>query len=63
MCDQQHSRERESVCVGAKSIQSCLTLGDPKDCSPGTSVHEILQKAKIREWLPFPSSGSSRPRN
>ena len=30
--------------------QSCLTLGDPMDCSlPGSSVHGIFQ-ARIREW-------------
>ena len=28
------------LCVRAKSLQSCLTLCDPKDCSPsGSSVH------------------------
>ena len=28
----------------AKSLQSCLTLCDPVDCSPpGSSVHGILQ--------------------
>ena len=31
-----------SVC--AKLLQSCLTLGDPMDCSPsGSSVHGMLQ--------------------
>ena len=31
------------VCVCAKSLQSCLTLCDPMDCSPpGSSVHGIL---------------------
>ena len=35
----------------AKSLQSCLTLCNPMDCSPpGSSVHEILQ-ARILEWL------------
>ena len=30
--------------------QSCLTLRDPKDCSPsGSSAHEIFQ-ARILEW-------------
>ena len=38
-----------SVC--AKSLQSCLTLCDPTDCSPrGSSVHEILP-ARILEWV------------
>ena len=34
--------------------QSCLTLCDPRDCSPpGFSVHEMFQ-ARILEWVPFP---------
>ena len=40
----------------AKSLQSCLTLCDPKDCSPpGSSVHGILQ-ARILQWVAMPSS-------
>ena len=41
--------------------QSCLTLSDPKDCSPpGSSVHEILQ-ARGLEWVAsaFSDSNSS----
>ena len=35
----------------AKSLQSCLTLCNPMDCSPpGFSVHGILQ-ARILEWV------------
>ena len=35
--------------------QSCLTLGDPTDCSPpGSSVHGILQAGAL-EWVPVPS--------
>ena len=35
--------------VAAKSLQSCLTLCDPMDCSPpGSSVQGILQ-ARILE--------------
>ena len=46
--------------VRAKSLQSCLTLCDPMDCSPpGSSVHGILQ-ARILEWVAMPfSRGSS----
>ena len=41
--------------------QSCLTLCDPKDCSPpGSSVCGILQ-VRILEWVAFPSSGGSSP--
>ena len=52
------------ACVYAKSIQSCLTLCDPMDCSPpGSSVHGLLQ-ARILEWVVMPSSrGPSRPKN
>ena len=36
---------------GIKSLQSCLTLCDPMDCSPpGSSVRGILQ-ARILEWV------------
>ena len=50
------------VCKRAKSLQSCLTLCDPVDCSPpDSSVHGILQ-ARILEWVAKHSSrGSSRP--
>ena len=40
----------------AKSVQSCLTLCNPMDCSPpGNSVHWILQ-ARILECIAMPSS-------
>ena len=50
------------LCMRAKSLQSCLTLGDHMDCStPGFSVHGILQ-ARIMEWVAMSSSrGSSNP--
>ena len=42
--------------VSAESLQSCLTLCDPIDCSPlGSSIHGILQ-ARILEWVAMPSS-------
>ena len=52
------------VCVRANSLQLCLTLCDPVDCSPpGSSVHGILQ-ARILEWVAMPSSReSTQPRN
>ena len=48
----------------AKSLQLCLTLCDPMDCSPpGSTVHEILQ-ARILKWVAIPfSRGSSPPRD
>ena len=50
------------MCVHAKSLQSCLTVCNPMDCSPsGSSVHGVLQ-ARIPECVAMPSSrGSSHP--
>ena len=40
----------KSAAAAAKSLQSCLTLRNPMDCSlPGSSVHGIFQ-AKVLEW-------------
>ena len=54
----------EGTCVHAKSLQSCLTVCDPMDCSlPGSSVHGILQ-ARILKWIALHSFwGSSQPRD
>ena len=42
--------------VCTRSLQFCLTLYNPMDCSPpGSSVHGILQ-ARILEWVAMPSS-------
>ena len=51
-------------CMYAKSLQSCLTLGDSMDCiPPGSSVHGIL-RARILERVAISSSRrSSRPRD
>ena len=48
---------REHTCpVSVKLFQSCLTLGDPVDCSPpGSSVRGILQ-ARMLEAVSMPSS-------
>ena len=53
-----------SLKVKVSVTQSCLTLCDPKDCSPlGSSVHGILQ-TRILEWFAIPfSRGSSCPRD
>ena len=46
------------VCMRAKSLQLCLTLWDPIDCSPpGFSVQGIRQ-ARILEWVATSSSGN-----
>ena len=43
------------MCLYVKSLQSCLTLWDPMDCSlSGSSVHGILQ-GRILSGLPCPS--------
>ena len=42
--------------VNAKSLQWCLTLYDPMDCSPpGSSVPGTLQE-RVLEWVVMPSS-------
>ena len=48
----------------AKSLQSCVTLGNSMDCSLlGSSVQGIIQ-ARILEWVAIPfSRGSSWPRH
>ena len=60
------SGEKNTItyCVHAKSLQLCLTLCNPVDCSlPESSVHGILQ-ARILKWVAMPSSrGSSQPRD
>ena len=52
------------ACMGAKLVQSCLTVCNPMDCSPpGSSVHVILQ-ARILERVAISSSReSSLPRD
>ena len=52
------------MCMRGWWLQSCLTLCNPKDCSPpGSSAHGVFQ-ARIRGWIAMPSSrGSSRPRD
>ena len=50
-----------SASVGAKLLQSCLTLCDPVDSSlPGSSVCGISQ-ARILEWVAISSSGGIFP--
>ena len=45
----------------ARSLQSCLILYNPMDCSlPGSSVHEILQ-TRILEWVAISFSRGSAP--
>ena len=56
-------RTRNFSAVLCLVTQSCLTLCNPMDCSPpGSSVHGISRQ---KSWsrLPFPTPGSSRPRD
>ena len=52
------------VCVCAKSLQLCLSLCNPMDCSPpGSFVHGVSW-ARILEWVTiFFSRGSSQPKD
>ena len=54
----------QSACMYAKSLQSCLTLCDPVNCSLlGSSGHGTLQ-ARILQWVAMPSSrGFPQPRD
>ena len=63
VCRQMSEKRKEtfghSLCMRVKSLQSCLTLCDPMDCSlPGSSVDGILQ-ARMLEWVAMPSSRRS----
>ena len=54
-------RQLHGMCIHAESLQSCLTLCDPMDCSLlGSSVHGILQARNYStNWsgLTCPSPG------
>ena len=43
--------KKHAAAIAAKSLQSCLTLCNPMDCSlPGSSIHGIFQ-ARVLEWV------------
>ena len=47
-----------SAAAAPKSLQSCLTLSDPMDCSlPGSSAHGTSQ-ARVLEWVAMSSSNA-----
>ena len=46
-----------TAAAAAKSLQLCLTLRDPIDCSPSSPVPGILQ-ARTREWVAIPFSNA-----
>ena len=54
----------QTLCVCAKSFQSCLTLCDPVDCSPPDSCIRWILQARMLVRVATPSSrGSSWPRD
>ena len=56
----------QSASVCAKSLQSCLTVCNPMDCSPQAplSMGFSSQESRILEWVAISfSRESSRPRN
>ena len=43
----------------AQSLQLCLTLCNPMDCSlKGSSLHRILQNGEYWSWFLFPPPGA-----
>ena len=62
VCVREHACVCICVCVCMHThlvAHSCLTLGNPMDCSPpGSSVHVIFQ-ARIPEWVAISSSRGS----
>ena len=47
-CNRKLKKKRKK---GSEVAQSCLTLGDPMDCSPpGSSIHGIFQ-ARVLRWV------------
>ena len=55
----ERSQRTSSTFLGAKPLQSYLTLWGPMDYSlPVSSVHGVFQ-ARILEWGAVPSSGGS----
>ena len=51
------------MCMCVKSLQSCLTLCNPMDCSPQvSSVHAVLHENTEVGWFAL-LGGSSRPRD
>ena len=56
-CDPYAAAAVAAAAAAAKSLQSCLTLCDPKDGSPpGSPVPRILQ-ARVLEWGAIAFSG------
>ena len=54
-----------TLCMHAKSLQSCVTLCDPMDYIARQAPLSMgILQARILEWVAMPSSrGSSQPRD
>ena len=53
-----YSGPHACVCVCAKSLQSCLTLCDPIDCSPPSLLSMGFSRQEYWSSLPFPPPGN-----
>ena len=50
ICSSNKNKHNIAAAAATKSLQLCLTLSNPMDCSlPGPSVHGIFP-ARILEW-------------
>ena len=47
------------MCMHAKSLQSCLILCNPVDCSPPASSVQLILQARILEWIAISYSRQS----
>jgi len=52
-------RALQHACIHVKSLQSCATLCDPRDCSQLGSTLYGNSQARILEWVVMPSSRGS----
>ena len=54
-----HMVSKQHAAAAAKSLQSCLTLGDPTDSSPPGSPIPGISQARILEWVAMAFSGTT----
>ena len=56
--DRLHLQGNSNLGLCAKSLQSCLTLGDPMDCSLPGSSSMGFSRQEYGSGLPFPFPGN-----
>ena len=57
-------QNESAICCYGLAAQSCLSLCNPKNCSPPCSFAHVISQAWILKWVAFSFSGvSSRPRD